>query len=127
MGGHDAELILVAGALLAAGIVGALLADRVRIPGLLLFLALGMLAGSEGIGGIEFDNTELARTLGTIALVLILFEGGLSAGWSEIRPVLGAAASLATLGTRLTAILASLAPKRVIRLSKLAAMNRWAA
>jgi potassium/hydrogen antiporter len=73
MAGHDAELILVAGALLAAGIVGALLADRVRIPGLLLFLGLGMLVGSEGIGGIHFDDAELARTLGTIALVLILF------------------------------------------------------
>jgi cell volume regulation protein A len=47
MGGHDAELILVAGALLAAGIAGALLAERMRIPGLLLFLGLGMLAGSE--------------------------------------------------------------------------------
>ncbi len=103
MGGHDAELILVAGALLAAGILGALLADRIRIPGLLLFLGLGMLAGSEGIGGIEFDNVELARTLGTIALVLILFEGGLTAGWGEIRPVLGTAASLATIGTAITA------------------------
>ena len=58
MGGHDAELILIAGALLAAGIVGALLADRVRIPGLLLFLGLGMLAGSEGIGGIHFNEPE---------------------------------------------------------------------
>ncbi len=56
MGHHDAELILIAGVLLAAGIVGALLADRVRVPGLLLFLALGMLAGSQGIGGIEFSN-----------------------------------------------------------------------
>src|SRR5215510_972189 len=109
MGEHDAELILIAGALLAAGIAGALLADRVRIPGLLLFLGLGMLAGSEGIGGIHFDDTELARTLGTIALVLILFEGGLTAGWSEIRPVLGTAASLATVGTAVTACAAGLA------------------
>ncbi len=109
MGGHDAELILVAGALLAAGILGALIADRIRVPGLLLFLGLGMLAGSEGIGGIEFDNAELARTLGTIALVLILFEGGLTAGWEEIRPVLGTAASLATIGTAVTACTAGLA------------------
>lgn len=109
MGGHDAELVLIGGALLAAGIVGALLAERMRIPGLLLFLALGMLAGSEGIGGIEFDDAELARTLGTIALVLILFEGGLTAGWSEIRPVLGTAASLATIGTAVTACTAGLA------------------
>src|SRR5262249_13453675 len=78
------------------------------IPGLLLFLALGMLAGSEGIG-IGFEDTELARTLGTVALVLILFEGGLTAGWSEIRPVLGTAFSLATIGTILTACLAGLA------------------
>ena len=47
-----------------------------------------MLVGSEGIGGVEFDDAELTRTLGTIGLVLILFEGGLTAGWKEIRPVL---------------------------------------
>jgi cell volume regulation protein A len=122
MGGHDAELILVAGALLAAGILGALLADRIRIPGLLLFLGLGMLAGSEGIGGIEFDNVELARTLGTIALVLILFEGGLTAGWGEIRPVLGTAASMATIGTAITACAAGLAAHWIFGLSVLEGM-----
>src|SRR6188472_1661102 len=122
MGGHDAELILVAGALLAAGIAGALLADRIRIPGLLLFLALGMLAGSEGIGGIDFDNAELARTLGTIALILILFEGGLTAGWSEIRPVLGTAASLATVGTVVTAIITGLAAKWIFDFGTLEGM-----
>src|ERR1044072_8836980 len=119
MGEHDAELILFAGALLAAGIGGALLADRVRIPGLLLFLGLGMLVGSEGLGGIEFDDAELARTLGTIALVLILFEGGLTAGWSEIRPVLGTAASLATVGTVVTAGVAGLAASEIFGLSPL--------
>jgi len=122
MAGHDAELILVAGGLLAAGIVGALLADRIRIPGLLLFLGLGMLAGSEGIGGIEFNDAELARTLGTIALVLILFEGGLTAGWSEIRPVLGTAASLATVGTVITAVVAGLAAKWIFDLGTLEGM-----
>ncbi len=122
MGGHDAELILVAGALLAAGIVGGLLADRMRIPGLLLFLGLGMLAGSEGIGGIDFDNAELARTLGTVALVLIVFEGGLNAGWAEIRPVLWTAASLATVGTILTALLAGFAAKLIFGLSTLEGM-----
>src|SRR3954469_25685976 len=122
MGGHDAELILVAGALLAAGILGALLADRIRIPGLLLFLGLGMLAGSEGIGGIEFDDVELARTLGPIALVLILFEGGLTAGWSEIRPVLGTAASMATIGTAITACTAGLAAHWIFEISVLEGM-----
>jgi potassium/hydrogen antiporter len=122
MGHHDAILILIAGVLLAAGIVGALLADRVRVPALLLFLALGMLAGSEGIGGIHFANYDLARTLGTIALVLILFEGGLTSGWSEIRPVLGTAASLATLGTLATALLAGVASKWIFGLTWLEGM-----
>jgi potassium/hydrogen antiporter len=122
MGHHDAELILIAGALLAAGILGALLADRVRVPSLLLFLGLGMLAGSEGMGGIDFNDAELARTLGTIALVLIIFEGGLTAGWSEIRPVLGTAASLATVGTALTAVIAGFAAKLIFGLSTLEGM-----
>jgi cell volume regulation protein A len=122
VGGHDAELILVAGALLAAGIVGGLLADRMRIPGLLLFLGLGMLAGSEGVGGIDFNNAELARTLGTVALVLIVFEGGLNAGWSEIRPVLWTAASLATVGTIVTALIAGFAAKLIFGLSTLEGM-----
>jgi cell volume regulation protein A len=122
MGEHDAQLILIAGSLLAAGIVGALLADRVRVPGLLLFLGLGMLAGSQGIGGIHFSDTELARTLGTIALILILFEGGLTAGWAEIRPVLGTAASLATLGTIATALIAGLAAKLIFGFSTLEGM-----
>ena len=105
----DAELIFVAGALLAVGIIAAKVADRVRVPGLLLFVALGMLVGSDGPGGVEFDDAELTRTLGTIGLVLILFEGGLSAGWGEIRPVIGTAISLAVIGTVLTAALTALA------------------
>jgi cell volume regulation protein A len=99
-----------------------LVADRMRVPGLLLFLGLGMLAGSEGIGGIHFDNAELARTLGTIALVLIIFEGGLTAGWSEIRPVLGTAASLGTIGTAVTAVIAGFAAKLLFGLSTLEGM-----
>lgn len=92
------------------------------MPGLLLFLGLGMLAGSEGIGGIHFDDAELARTLGTIALVLILFEGGLTAGWSEVRPVLGTAASLATVGTAITAVIAGFAAKFLFELDTLEGM-----
>jgi cell volume regulation protein A len=103
----DGELILVAGALLAAGIAASLLAARVRLPGLLLFLGLGMLLGSDGTGWIEFgraqEDYELARTIGIVALALILFEGGLTAGFQEIRPVLRPALSLALFGTFITA------------------------
>src|SRR5687768_6059627 len=105
----DGQLILVAGLLMAAGLAAAKVADRARVPGLLLFLGLGMLAGSEGIGGVDFDDYELTRTLGTIGLVLILFEGGLAAGWKEIRPVVGTAISLAFVGTLATAAIAGVA------------------
>ncbi len=101
----DGELILVAGALLAAGLGASLLARRVRLPGLVLFLALGMLLGSDGLGWIHFSDYQLAQTVGIIALALILFEGGLSAGFGEIRPVLRPALSLATVGTLVTALI----------------------
>jgi potassium/hydrogen antiporter len=107
------EMILIAGALLAAGIAASLVAARVRLPGLLLFLGLGMLIGSDGTGWIDFGtgsgDYELARTIGVVALALILFEGGLTAGFGEIRPVLRPAISLAFLGTLVTAVIAGLA------------------
>src|SRR5215208_1382572 len=95
----DGQMILVAGALLAAALFASLVAGRVRVPGLVLFLGLGMAIGSDGAGWIEFNNYELARTIGVIALVVILFEGGLAAGFAEIRPVLTSAVSLALIGT----------------------------
>ena len=115
----DYELILVAGLLLAAGLVAAKAADRVRVPGLLLFLGLGMLVGSEGPGDVHFDNAELTRTLGTIGLILILFEGGLTAGWNTIRPVLGTAVSLATIGTVITAVITGMVAVWLFDLSTL--------
>lgn len=127
MGGHDAELILIGGVLLAAAIGAALVADRARVPGLLLFLGLGMLVGSEGVGGVEFDDAELTRTLGTIGLVLILFEGGLTAGWPEIRPVFRTAVGLATLGTFLTALATGAAAIWIFDLSTLEGMILGAA
>jgi cell volume regulation protein A len=105
----DGELILVAGALLAAGIAASLLAQRIRLPGLLLFLGLGMVIGSDGLDWIDFSDYELARTIGIVALALILFEGGLIAGFDEIRPVLRPALALAVLGTFATAAITGLA------------------
>jgi potassium/hydrogen antiporter len=101
----DGGLILVAGALLAAGLAASLVATRLRLPGLVLFLGVGMAVGSDGAGWIALDNYELARRIGIIALVLILFEGGLGAGFAEIRPVLRPAISLATVGTIGTAMI----------------------
>ena len=105
----DGQLILVAGALLAGGLIASLVAGRTRVPSLLLFLGLGMAIGSDGTGWIDFSNYEVARRIGIIALALILFEGGLTSGFAEIRPVLGSAISLALVGTLVTAVLAGLA------------------
>lgn len=71
------------------GVIASRVSARLGIPGLLIFLEVGMLARADGIGGIEFDNAELAQTLGVVALALILFDGGISTVWDEIRPVLG--------------------------------------
>jgi cell volume regulation protein A len=106
---HDGERILIVGALLSAGLLASLLASRVRVPGLVLFLGVGMVVGSDGLGWIDFDDYELARTVGIVALTLILFEGGLAAGFPEIRPVLGPSLSLAVVGTFLTANITGLA------------------
>jgi len=105
----DAQLILVASGLLAAGVLASLLAGRLRVPGLLLFLAVGMAIGTDGAGWIDFADYELARTVGVVALVLILFEGGLAAGWDEIRPVLPGGLSLAIGGTIATALITGFA------------------
>ena len=118
----DGELILVAAALLAAGIGASLLASRIRLPGLLLFLALGMAIGSDGLGWIAFNNYELARTIGVVALALILFEGGLSAGFEEIRPVLRSSLSLAIFGTLGTAVICGFAAAWLFDLSTLEGM-----
>jgi cell volume regulation protein A len=105
---HDGERILIVGALLSAGLLASLLASRVRVPGLVLFLGVGMAVGSDGAGWIDFSDYELARTVGIVALALILFEGGLAAGFPEIRPVLGPALTLAVLGTLITAAVTGL-------------------
>jgi cell volume regulation protein A len=118
----DGELILVAAALLAAGIAASLLASRVRLPGLLLFLALGMAIGSDGTGWIDFSDYELARTIGVVALALILFEGGLTAGFDEIRPVLRPSLALAVLGTLGTCVICGLAAAALFDLSTLEGM-----
>ncbi|QEC47702.1 potassium/proton antiporter [Baekduia soli] len=119
---EDGTLLLVVGALLAGGIVVSQLGDRLRVPGLVLVLGLGMALGSDGLGLIHFDDYGLARTVGIIALALILFEGGLAAGLPEIRPVLRPALALALVGTTLTAVLAGLAASWLLDLSLLEGM-----
>ena len=72
---------------------------------MLIFLAIGMLAGSDGPGGIYFDNPWIAQFLGVVALIFILFAGGLDTNWQSIRPVLAKGLILATLGVLLTTVI----------------------
>jgi len=97
------EQILVAGIVLVLAVVSAVGTRRLRFPLLITFLGLGMLLGSEGPGGIEFDNASLARSVGIVGLVAILFEGGLTTRWGDLRPVIGPAFVLSTLGVLVTA------------------------
>jgi potassium/hydrogen antiporter len=115
----DANLVLITGVLLIGGLLATVAAGRLRVPGLLLFLGLGMAVGSDGMGWIDFADYELARTIGVVALALILFEGGLSVGFGEIRPVLGASIALAIPGTLITAAISGLAAAWLFDLSLL--------
>jgi cell volume regulation protein A len=99
------ELILIIGsALVLLSIVIAKISDNVGVPTLVLFLGIGMLAGVDGPGGIEFNDAGLTQAVGIICLVFILFAGGLETRWSDTRPVAVQAFSLATLGVFLTAL-----------------------
>ena len=71
------RLILLAAVLLLAGIVSSKFSARMGLPVLVLFLGIGMLAGEDGIGGIEFDNVNIAHAIGTLSLAVILYDGGL--------------------------------------------------
>ena len=98
-------LLLAVGGILAGSIVVALGAARTGLPVLSAFLALGMLLGSDGPGGIEFDDAELAREVGIIGLALILYEGGLQTSWRRLREVVAPAALLSTVGVVVSAVL----------------------
>ena len=97
--------IAVGSALILVGVLASKLSARFGVPALLLFLVVGMGAGSDGVGGIDFENAELAQSLGIIALVIILFAGGLDTSWNTVRPVLGQATVMATAGVLTTALI----------------------
>ena len=100
-----ALLLATCGVLLAVSVVSSRASQRFGFPIALLFLAVGMLAGSEGIGGIQFDDYHFAFRVGVLALALILFDGGLNTPLSAVRRAAAPASILATLGVAGTAVL----------------------
>src|SRR5690606_2881059 len=100
-----AENILLLGSiLLFLSILASKTSYRVGIPALIMFLLLGMLAGSEGIGKINFNDPKLAQFIGVIALNFILFSGGLDTKWESVRPILWKGITLSTAGVLITAV-----------------------
>jgi potassium/hydrogen antiporter len=98
-------IFIVFSTLIILSILTIKLSNRFGIPSLVLFLAIGMIAGSDGLGGITFDNPSLVRSLGITALALILFSGGLDTEWSAVRPIVWQGLSLSTIAVLITALL----------------------
>ncbi len=115
-------LLLGVAVMLLLSVVSSKASTQLGVPTLVLFLLIGMLAGSDGPGGIEFNNPWLAQYLGTVALIFILFSGGLDTKWKEIKPVLWRGVILSTIGVMLTAIIVGYAAYYVLDFSLLEAM-----
>jgi cell volume regulation protein A len=115
----DGQLILVAGTLLVAALAASLAAARLKVPALVLFLGLGMAVGTDGAGWLAFDDYSLARRIGTIALALILFDGGLSSSPQELKEVIGPSLRLAIGGTLITALVVGLVAAPLLGVSLL--------
>lgn len=116
MTGHLDIALLIGAAVLLVAVAAVRLSTRLGLPSLLVYLALGMVIGEAGLG-IRFDDAELTRTLGFCALIVIIAEGGLTARWSALRPVLGLSASLATVGVAVSIVVVGLCVHLILGLN----------
>ncbi|MDR3265008.1 MAG: cation:proton antiporter, partial [Synergistaceae bacterium] len=96
--------LLVTGILFFLSLIAGRISERTKIPALILFLAVAMLAGGDGPGGLVFNDARAANEIGAIALAFILFSGGLDTHWPEVSPVVPRGMILSTVGVFLTAI-----------------------
>ncbi|MEB3120282.1 MAG: potassium/proton antiporter [Snowella sp.] len=99
------QIFIIIAVLLLASVFASKASARFGVPALLLFLIVGMVAGSDGIGQIQFHDPVIAKFIGDFALTIILFTGGLDTEWSKIRPVLLPGLTLASVGVILTVLL----------------------
>ncbi|MDB5262629.1 MAG: potassium transporter [Adhaeribacter sp.] len=102
------NILLIGSILLLISIVAGKTSYRFGVPTLIFFLLVGMLAGSEGFGGIHFNDPQIAQFVGIVALNFILFSGGLETDWKTIKPIVWQGVTLSTVGVFLTAILVGL-------------------
>jgi potassium/hydrogen antiporter len=116
------QIILLAGILLLIGILSSKFSLRLGLPVLVLFLVVGMLAGEEGLGGIVFDNFAVAHAIGTLALALILFDGGLRTPLRSLRMSWKPSVLLATGGVLITSLVTGIAAGQILGLPLLHGM-----
>lgn len=109
-------LILIGAVLVLFAVASSKFSARLGLPVLVVFLGLGMLAGSEGIGGLHFEDYTLAHGIGTVALALILFDGGLRTSVSALRVAWKPALALATVGVLTTAVITGVAASMMLDL-----------
>ncbi|MFE8700065.1 potassium/proton antiporter [Cytobacillus sp. FJAT-54145] len=109
--------ILLGSLLLIIGVMTTKFSTRIGVPALVLFLVVGMVVGSDGLGIIYFDNARYAQLIGVLALIIILFEGGLQTKWKTVKPVLKPSLSLATTGVLITTSIVAVAAKLIFDIS----------
>ena len=115
---ENLEVIFIIGSVLVLlSVLVSKIAERFGIPLLLLFLLLGMVAGSEGLGGIHFDDPVLTQWIATITLSIILFSGGVDTDWKSVKPLFREGLLLATLGVMITAAIVALFSRFVLQMS----------
>ncbi len=122
MGISFTYILIVVAILFIVSIFASKLSDRLGVPILLVFLAIGMLAGSEGLGKINFDNPLLAQDIGTATLIIILFSGGLDTHWDSARSVFKEGFLLATLGVALTTLFFGLCAWLILKIDLIEAL-----
>ncbi|MBT2639302.1 potassium/proton antiporter [Bacillus sp. ISL-39] len=110
------SFIMLLAFLLIVGVLTTRFSTRLGVPSLILFIMVGMVMGSDVLGIIYFDNASLTQKIGVIALIIILFEGGLQTNWKDVRPVIVPSLSLATIGVLITSGIIAAAAKVILGL-----------
>jgi len=116
------NILLWVAVLIFVSVVSSKLSDKFAILTLLLFLTIGMLAGSEGIGGIYFDDAQLAKSIGVVALIFIIFSGGLDTNWKDTKSVILPGVILSTAGVLMTAVITGFFAVHILKFSLLEGM-----
>ncbi|SCE03059.1 potassium/proton antiporter, CPA1 family [Streptomyces sp. TverLS-915] len=119
---HLNQLLLVSAVVLLVAVAAVRLSSRSGLPSLLVYLGIGVVMGTDGLGNVSFDDVRLTQVIGYAALVVILTEGGLGTKWKEVRPALPAAAALSTVGVGISVGITALGAHYVVGLDWRAAL-----